>query len=139
VKPPAIGATASITKTIGNAEIAAFAAVSGDVNPMHLSADFARRTRFRRPIAHGMLTASLISAVIGTKLPGPGSIWVSQTLNFLLPVFSGDAITASATVTAVREDRPLVTLQTRCMNQDGRLVLDGEALILLDDLADPQA
>lgn len=139
MKPPPIGATASITKKIGSAEIAAFAAVSGDVNPMHLSADFALRTRFRRPIAHGMLTASLISAVIGTKLPGPGSIWVSQTLNFLHPVFPGDTITTIATVTDVREDRPLVTLQTRCANQDGHLVLDGEAEILLDDLADPQA
>jgi len=137
VKPPPLGATASITKTIGSAEIAAFAAVSGDVNPMHLSADFARRTRYHRPIAHGMLTASLISAVIGTKLPGPGCIWVSQTLNFLHPVFPGDTITATATVTAVHEDRPLVTLETQCANQDGRLVLDGEALIMLDDLADP--
>jgi acyl dehydratase len=137
VKPPPIGATASITKTLGDVEIAAFASVSGDVNPMHLSADFARRTRYRRPIAHGMLTASLISAVIGTKLPGPGSIWVSQTLNFLHPVFPGDTITATATVTALHEDRPLVTLETRCANQDGRLVLEGEALILLDDLADP--
>jgi acyl dehydratase len=137
VKPPPIGATASITKTIGNDEIAAFAAVSGDVNPMHLSAEFARRTRFRRPIAHGMLTASLISAVIGTKLPGPGSIWVSQTLNFRRPVFPGDTITTSATVTAVRGDQPLVTLKTQCANQDGRVVLDGEALILLDELADP--
>jgi acyl dehydratase len=137
VKPPPIGATASITKAIGNAEIAAFAAVSGDVNPMHLSADFARRTRYQRPIAHGMLTASLISAVIGTKLPGPGSIWVSQTLNFLHPVFPGDTITATATVTAVHEERPLVTLETVCANQDGHLVLEGEALILLDDLADP--
>jgi acyl dehydratase len=137
VKPPPIGATASITKTIGNDEIAAFAAVSGDVNPMHLSAEFARRTRFRRPIAHGMLTASLISAVIGTKLPGPGSIWVSQTLNFRRPVFPGDTITTSATVTAVRGDQLLVTLKTQCANQDGRVVLDGEALILLDELADP--
>lgn len=137
MKPPPLGATASITKTIGSAEIAAFAAVSGDVNPMHLSADFARRTRYHRPIAHGMLTASLISAVIGTKLPGPGCIWVSQTLNFLHPVFPGDTITATATVTAVHEDRPLVTLETQCANQDGRLVLDGEALIMLDDLADP--
>jgi acyl dehydratase len=137
VKPPPIGATASITKTIGSAEIAAFAAVSGDVNPMHLSADFAQRTRYGRPIAHGMLTASLISAVIGTELPGPGSIWVSQTLNFLHPVFPGDTITTTATVTAVHEERPLVTLETQCANQDGRLVLDGEALILLDDLADP--
>ena len=136
MKPPPVGASASITKTIGPAEIESFASLSSDRNPMHLSADFARRTRYRRPIAHGMLTASLISAVIGTKLPGPGSIWVSQTLNFLHPVFPGDTITATATVTALHEEKPLVTLETQCANQDGHLVLDGEALILLDDLAD---
>lgn len=137
MKPPPLGATASVTKTIRDADIAAFAAVSGDVNPMHLSADFARRTRYRRPIAHGMLTASLISAVIGTKLPGPGCIWVSQTLNFLRPVFPGDTITATATVKRIHAEKPLVTLETQCANQDGHVVLDGEALILLDDLADP--
>jgi len=136
VKPPPIGATASITKTIGESEVAAFAALTGDVNPMHVSADFARRTRYHRPIAHGMLTASLISTVIGTKLPGPGSIWVSQTLNFRRPVFVGETITATATVKAVHEEKPLVTLETTCANQNGHLVLDGEALILLDDLAD---
>jgi 3-hydroxybutyryl-CoA dehydratase len=136
VKPPPVGATASVSKTIGDAEIAAFAQLTGDVNPMHWSSDFARRTRYGRPIAHGMLTASLISTVIGTKLPGPGSIWVSQTLNFVRPVFPDDTITATATVIAVREERPLVTLETRCANQDGHLVLEGEALILLDDLAD---
>ena len=136
MKPPPVGATASVTKTIGDSEIAAFASLTGDVNPMHLSPDFARRTRYRRPIAHGMLTASLISTVIGTKLPGPGSIWVSQTLSFLRPVFPGDTITATATVTAVHEEKPLVTLETQCANQDGHLVLEGEALILLDDLAD---
>ena len=136
MKPPPIGATASITKTIGESEIAAFAALTGDVNPMHLSADFAQRTRYHRPIAHGMLTASLISTVIGTKLPGPGSIWVSQTLNFRRPVFVGETITATATVKAVHEEKPLVTLETTCANQNGHLVLDGEALILLDDLAD---
>ena len=136
MKPPPVGTTASVTKTIGESEVAAFAALTGDVNPMHLSADFARRTRYQRPIAHGMLTASLISTVIGTKLPVPGSIWVSQTLNFLRPVFVGDTITATATVNAVNEEKPLVTLETNCANQDGQLVLDGEALILLDDLAD---
>jgi acyl dehydratase len=83
-----------------------------------------------------MLTASLISTVIGTKLPGPGSIWVSQTLNFRRPVFVGETITATATVKAIHEEKPLVTLETTCANQNGHLVLDGEALILLDDLAD---
>ena len=135
MKVPAVGATAHVSKTISDADIEAFATLSGDMNPMHLSAEFAHRTRFKRPIAHGMLTASLISTVIGTKLPGPGSIWISQTLHFLKPVFPGDTIIAAATVTSVREEKRLVTLQTQCTNQAGEVVLDGEALILLDQLA----
>ena len=137
MEPPAIGASAHIVKTIEMADIEAFAAVSLDTNPMHLSAAFARRTRYGTQIAHGMLTASLISAVIGTKLPGPGSIWVSQSLHFLKPVFPGDTITATATVVAVNPEKALVTLRTHCANQSAEVVLDGEALILLDTLADP--
>jgi len=136
VKAPEIGASAQISKTIDEAAVAAFAAVSGDTNPMHLSADFARHTRYKRPIAHGMLTATLISAVIGTKLPGPGCIYVSQTLYFRRPVFVGDRITATVTVTAIAADEPLLTLRTQCANQAAHIVLDGEARVLLDDLAD---
>jgi acyl dehydratase len=136
VKAPPVGTSAEISKTIDEAAIAAFAALSGDTNPMHLSADFARRTRYQRPIAHGMLTASLISAVIGTKLPGPGCIYVSQTLNFRKPVFAGDRITATVTVTGIDERKPLVTLRTQCANQSAEIVLDGEARVLLDELAD---
>ena len=131
---PPVGARAHFSKTIDASSIAAFAALTGDTNPMHSSAEFARRTRYSRPIAHGMLTASLISTVIGTKLPGPGSIWVSQTLEFRRPVFPGDTITATATVASVQETKRLVKLRTHCTNQHDEIVLEGEALILLDEL-----
>ncbi len=136
MKAPPIGASAQISRTIDEAAIAAFAAVSGDTNPMHLSRDFASRTRYKRPIAHGMLTATLISAVIGTKLPGPGCIYVSQTLNFRKPVFVGDRITATVTVTSMDAHKPMLTLRTQCANQSAEIVLDGEARVLLDELAD---
>lgn len=137
MQAPPLGASAQISRTIDRAMIQEFAAFSGDDNPMHLSEEFAKRTRFGRPVAHGMLTASLISAVIGTKLPGPGCIYVSQKLNFLRPVYEGDTITTTATVTGVSAQKPLVTLRTECANQRGECVLDGEALVLLDDLVDP--
>ncbi|MBV8171465.1 MAG: MaoC family dehydratase [Candidatus Eremiobacteraeota bacterium] len=137
MKAPPVGASAHITRTVDDAMIASFAALSGDTNPMHLSRDFASRTRYRRPVAHGILTASLISTVIGTRLPGPGCIWVSQTLNFRRPVFSGDTITTTATVTDIDEQRPFVTLSTQCANQRGECVLDGEAVVLLEELAAP--
>jgi acyl dehydratase len=135
VKAPLVGASAHITRTIDDGMIASFAALSGDTNPMHLSSEFAARTRYGRPVAQGMLTASLISAVIGTRLPGPGCIWVSQTLNFRRPVFAGDSITTTVTVTNVEQQRPFVTLSTSCANQRGECVLDGEAVVLVEDLA----
>jgi acyl dehydratase len=135
VKAPLVGASAHITRTVDDAMIASFAVLSGDTNPMHLSREFAARTRYGRPVAQGMLTASLISAVIGTRLPGPGCIWVSQTLNFRRPVFAGDSITTTVTVTEVDQQRPLVTLSTSCANQRGECVLDGAAVVLVEDLA----
>lgn len=127
------GVTASVTKTFTEADLKTFAGVSGDDNPMHLSAEFAKGTRFGKQIVHGILTASLISAVLGTKLPGPGAIYLSQSLMFLKPVFIDDTITASATVTSIHESKPIITLHTRCVNQHGEAVLEGEAVMLLDE------
>ena len=124
------GDSASFAKTITEADLLLFAGVSGDTNPLHLNAEYARKTRFGQRIAHGLLTASLISTVIGTKLPGPGAIYVSQTLSFLAPVHIGDTITATATLTAYERDRGRMTLATVCRNQDGEEVLSGEAVIL---------
>jgi 3-hydroxybutyryl-CoA dehydratase len=126
-----IGDTASISKTITDSDIHAFADVSGDHNSLHLDDDYASTTRFGRRIAHGMLSASLISAVLGNDLPGAGSVYLSQTLKFVRPVFPGDTVTARVTVVAIRDDKPIVTLETVCVNQKNEPVLTGEATVLV--------
>src|SRR6185295_8270309 len=112
-----VGDTAWLTRTVTDADIRAFAELSPDHNPIHLDDDYAATTRFGRRIAHGMFGASLISAVIGNDLPGTGSIYLSQTLKFLAPVFVGDTLTARVVVAKVRDDKPIVTLETTCVNQ----------------------
>ncbi|HKU73050.1 MAG TPA: MaoC family dehydratase [Pyrinomonadaceae bacterium] len=125
-----VGDSAEITKTIEQADIHAFADVTGDHNPIHVDEAFAQTTRFGRTIAHGMLSASLISAVLANKLPGEGSIYLGQTLQFVAPVFPGDEITARVTVKEIREDKPIVKLETICLNQRGEVVIRGEATVL---------
>ena len=125
-----VGMSAMFGKTVTEADIMAFAGVSGDTNPIHLHDGFARSTRFGQRIAHGMLSAGFISAVIGTRLPGPGSVYISQTMNFMAPVLIGETITAVATITAIDEKRRRVTLKTQCLNGD-KVVIDGEATILV--------
>jgi 3-hydroxybutyryl-CoA dehydratase len=127
-----IGEKDSLSHTISSADVADFARLTGDVNPVHLDDAYAKTTRFGGRIAHGMLTAGLISAVLGTKLPGPGGIYLNQTLKFTLPVRIGDSITATAEVIAYREDKRIVTLKTDCTNQRGELVLTGEAVLLME-------
>lgn len=129
-----LGDTAEITKTIAPGDIEAFAEVTGDHNPVHLDDEFAKTTRFGRRIAHGMLTASLISSVLANKLPGAGSVYLGQTLQFVAPVFPGDEITARVTVTDVRDRRPIVKLETVCVNQHGDTVVRGEATVLVSDV-----
>ncbi len=124
-----LGETASHTKKISSADIEIFAAISGDHNPIHLNADYAARTRYQQRIAHGILTASLISTVIGMYLPGPGAIYLGQELKFLKPVFLDDTITASASVLNYDEEKKLLTLKTECHNQRGESVLAGEARV----------
>ena len=128
-----VGDTAEITKTIEQADIDAFAAVTGDHNPVHVDEEFAKTTRFGRRIAHGMLTASLISSVLANKLPGEGSVYLNQTLQFVAPVFPGDEITARVTVKEIREDKPILKLETICMNQRDEIVIRGEATVLAAD------
>ncbi len=125
-----IGDSAEITKTIEQADIHAFADVTGDHNPVHVDEAFAQTTRFGRTIAHGMLSASLISAVLANKLPGAGSVYLRQTLQFVAPVFPGDEITARVTVKEIREDKPIVKLETICVNQRNETVIRGEATVL---------
>jgi acyl dehydratase len=124
-----VGDTASRAKVITDADIRAFAEVSGDYNPIHLDNDFASKTRFGQRIAHGMLSASLISAVLANDLPGEGSIYLGQTLQFVAPVFVGDEVTARVTVIAVRGDKPIATFETVCVNQRNEVVIKGEATV----------
>ena len=125
-----VGDSAEITKTIEQSDIDAFASVTGDHNPVHVDEEFAKTTRFGRRIAHGMLTASLISAVLANKLPGEGSVYLGQTLQFVAPVFPGDEITARVTVREIREDKPILKLETVCVNQRDEIVIRGEATVL---------
>src|ERR1044072_704921 len=125
-----VGDSAEITKTIEQADIDAFARVTGDHNPVHVDEEVAKTTRFGKRIAHGMLTASLISAVLANKLPGEGSVYLGQTLQFKAPVFPGDEITARVTVKEMREDKPILKLETVCVNQRGEVVIRGEATVL---------
>jgi acyl dehydratase len=125
-----VGDSAEITKTIEQEDIDVFARVTGDHNPVHVDEEFAKTTRFGKRIAHGMLTASLISAVLANELPGEGSVYLGQTLQFVAPVFPGDEITARVTVKEIREDKPVVKLETVCVNQRGEIVIRGEATVL---------
>ena len=125
-----IGMEASFGKTISAADIESFADISGDRNPVHLDAEYAAGTMFKERIAHGILTASLISAVIGTKLPGPGCIYLSQSLNFRAPVKIGDEVVASVRVAELIEKRRRVVLACECKIGDDT-VLDGEAVVVV--------
>ncbi len=124
-----VGQSASVERTFDEAAVRAFAELSGDFNPIHLDADYAATTRFGRPIVHGLLTASLISTVVGTRLPGKGSIYVSQTLQFRAPVYLGDTVRAEAVVREVHAKRRRVALDTRCLVGE-TVVLKGEAVML---------
>lgn len=124
-----IGMTRHLRKQVTDRDIALFAEVSTDRNPVHLDDDYARDTIFAGRIAHGMLTASLISAVIGEQLPGHGTVYLGQSLRFLAPVRPGDVVLAEVEVTAIDHARRRVTLDTRC-SVEGRPVLKGEALVL---------
>ena len=130
-----VGQTASLRRTVTASDVEAFARVTGDNNPVHLDESAAAATRFHRRIAHGMLVASYISALLGTEFPGPGTIYVSQTLTFLKPVFLGDSLVVSATVSKYRPDRAILTMATSVVNQRGEKVLSGEAVCLVADVA----
>ncbi len=129
-----IGAKASLSREITEADIQRMAEITGDYNPIHINEEFAKRTRFKGRIAHGVFSAGLISAVLGTKLPGPGAIYLKQTLDFLYPVRAGDILTAEVEVTSWQSDRRIIELKTHCRNQNGKMVVNGEAVLLVDKL-----
>ena len=125
-----VGMEASYTKTITDNDVKSFSDISGDTNPIHLNHDFASETLFKGKVIHGMLTASLISTVIGTKLPGPGCVYVGQELRFKLPVRVGDSVTASCKIKNIIPDKHMIKMQTIC-TVASKVVLEGEATILV--------
>lgn len=126
-----LGMEARLTRTVQDGDIAAFAGITGDYNPVHMDADYAAGTMFKDRISHGMLTASYMSAVFGMKLPGPGAVYISQTLNFRRPVKIGDTITAVAQVLALFPDKNRVRFQCTCVNGDDKVVVEGEAILMV--------
>ncbi len=124
-----VGDSAEFAKTIGESDIYLFAGITGDLNPFHVNEDFSKDTFFKGRIAHGILLAGFISAVVGCHLPGPGAIYVKQELKFKAPARIGDTITAKATVKEMVVEKNRVVLTTTCTNQDGDLIVDGEAVV----------
>jgi 3-hydroxybutyryl-CoA dehydratase len=124
-----VGDSAKFSKTVSESDVYLFAGVTGDLNPAHVSEDYAKDTFFKTRIAHGMLSASFISTVIGTMLPGPGSVYMRQEVSFLAPVKFGDTITAVVEVAEIIADKKRVRLKTYCINQEKTIVVDGEALV----------
>ena len=124
------GMTASFAKTVTEADIQAFAGLSGDFNPVHINDEFAATTMFKGRIAHGMLSAAFISTVLGMRLPGPGCIYVSQALKFKAPVRIGDTVTAKVEVLSTVPEKKFVTLKTPCLVA-GKAVIDGEATLMV--------
>ena len=125
------GDKASRTTAITDEMIRLYADLTGDTNPVHLDDAYAAGTRFGRRIAHGMIAAGLISAALANDLPGPGTVYLSQTLQFKAPVFPGDSLTTTVEVKKVRPDKPIITLVTVCKNQGDVVVLEGEAVVLV--------
>ncbi len=127
-----LGERASFAKTVTEADVTTFAGLIGDFDPIHVDAEYARRSRFGQRVAHGMFTGGLISTVLGNKLPGPGSIYLSQQLEFLAPVFIGDTITAIVEVASWQPGKRIITLKTDCYNQDNKQVVTGKAALLVE-------
>jgi 3-hydroxybutyryl-CoA dehydratase len=133
-----VGQKASFGKTITESDIVLFAAVTGDTNPMHLNEEYAKGSIFGERIAHGMLAAGLITKVMGTQLPGPGTIYMSQSLRFRKPVRIGDTVTATVEITALNTEKHRATLRTVC-SVKGEPVLEGEAMVAVPSRAAQQA
>ncbi len=125
-----VGDTASFSKTVSESDVYGFAGITGDFNPVHIDAVAAEKSMFQRRIAHGMLCAGFISTVLGTQLPGPGTIYLSQSLRFKKPVYIGDTVTAEVEVIELMEEKNRVRLATRCRNQDAEVVAEGESILM---------
>jgi len=126
-----VGQSASISRSFSTQEVETFSALCMDINPVHLDEEYAKKSIFGDRIVYGYLTASLFSGIIGSILPGAGSIYLNQNMNFRKPVYHNELITATCTITHIREDKPIVTLETICRNEKNEIVIDGTALIKL--------
>jgi acyl dehydratase len=126
-----VGDKVEISKTFNLADVKLFAELSGDMNPVHLSKDFAANTIFIKPIVHGFLYSSMISALLANELPGPGSIYIHQELNFKLPVFHGEKVTAKVQIEEIKPEKSIFILKTECFKNDNEIVLTGKAIIKL--------
>ncbi len=129
-----LGSSASVTRTITDEIVREFAVLSGDTQPLHLEDDYAAQTRFGKRIAHGALLVGMVSAVLGVKMAGQDAtiIFLGLTTNFVNPVYIADEITATCTVTSVRDDKPIVKLGVSCTNQSDAEVMNGEAVVYID-------
>lgn len=128
-----IGSSASLTRTLSEEDIILFARVSGDTDPLHLDEDYAKGTRFKGRIAHNMWSAGLISAALATVMPGPGTVYLGQTLNFHHPVRPGDRLTVTLTVAGKQDEQRQVVIDCKVVNQDQVLIVDGEARVTVPD------
>jgi 3-hydroxybutyryl-CoA dehydratase len=125
-----VGATASFQKTISESDVYQFAGITGDLNPAHINAVEAKQSMFKDRVAHGILLGGLISAVLGMQLPGPGTIYLGQTLIFKKPVFFGDTIKATVKIIEIKQEKNIVILDTVCQNQNNEQVLEGQATVM---------
>lgn len=125
-----VGDSAFVEKTISEADVYLYAGITGDLNPAHINAVEAGKGIFKQRVAHGMLSAGLISAVLGMHLPGPGTIYLGQELKFTKPVYFGDTIRATATVSEIREEKNIAKITTVCTNQHGDVVIEGTATVM---------
>lgn len=128
-----VGASAEMSKAVTDVDVMSYAAITGDYNPVHVDAEAAAKTMFKGRIAHGMLSAGFISAVLAMKLPGPGAIYLSQSLRFTKPVRLGDTVTARVEVLEIIAAKKRVRLATTCRNQNGETVIEGEALVMVPE------
>lgn len=126
-----VGQNASLSRRFSLDNVKAFSELSLDNNPVHLDESYAKTSIFGDRIVYGYLTASLFSGIIGSILPGPGAIYLSQNLNFKKPIYHNELVTATCTITHIREDKPIITLETVCKNEKGEVAIDGTAVIKL--------
>lgn len=126
-----VGDVFSTSREVTDELVRNFAEVSGDYNPIHLNEEFAKKTRFGRRIAHGMLSGAFISAVLGVEFKDRKIVYLSQTMKFVAPVYLGDVVTATGRITNIREDKGIVTVETICTNQNGDLLVKGEAVVII--------